>query len=386
MVTRSYGGTTYTLTYDAENHMTGMTGGGVSASFVYDGDGNRVKATIGTTTTYVGNYFEWTGSTSTMKKYYYSGGIRVAMRTGTNNPLWLLGDHLGSTSTVANFDGGSVQSQQLYKPWGEKRYPTGAPTLPTTFRYTGQRSETGLGPSGGEGLMFYGARWFDPSLARFIQADSIVPIAVNHSENLSQMLMMLIVDYHENSLLMQFNKVNQDNSLYKNINDDQSMASDKGKTLNNAITQNGDNKTQRNDRREQEQSDEDFEKIEKIGRLLEENSNNYQSNEYHKSGARPNIIDPTSMDRFAYTSNCPTKYTDPSGHCNVVEFIAGAGIIIVTEIIFSLPYIAGFVQFIETGTFTPPTSAQIELEEKVVLPLNAIGLGIIMHSQCVSLK
>jgi RHS repeat-associated protein len=145
-------------------------------AFVYDGDGNRVKGTIGTAITiYIGNYLEWTGSTGTMKKYYYAGGVRIAMRTGSNNPLWLLGDHLGSTSKVANFDGLSVQSQQLYKPWGEKRYPTGAPTLPTTFRYTGQRSETGLGPSGGEGLMFYNARWYDPALGRFIQADSIVP-------------------------------------------------------------------------------------------------------------------------------------------------------------------------------------------------------------------
>ncbi len=97
------------------------------------------------------------------------------MRSGSSDPLWLLGDHLGSTSKVVYFDGLTEHSQQLYKPWGEKRYPTGAPTLPTTFRYTGQRSETGLGPSGGEGLMYYGARWYDSSAGRFIQADTIVP-------------------------------------------------------------------------------------------------------------------------------------------------------------------------------------------------------------------
>ncbi|MEJ5312681.1 MAG: hypothetical protein WHX52_23195 [Anaerolineae bacterium] len=44
-------------------------------------------------TTYsVGVHFEWTGSTSTMVKYYYAGGQRVAMRD--NNTLYfLLGDH-----------------------------------------------------------------------------------------------------------------------------------------------------------------------------------------------------------------------------------------------------------------------------------------------------
>ena len=176
MITRAYGGTTYTLTYDAENRLTGMTGGSVNATFTYDGDGNRVKGTVGgITTSYIGNNFEWVSSTSNMKKYYYAGGVRVAMRTGSNNPLWLLGDHLGSTSKVANYNGLSEHSQQLYKPWGEKRYPTGAPTLPTTFRYTGQRSETGLGPSGGEGLMFYNARWYDSALGRFVQADTMIP-------------------------------------------------------------------------------------------------------------------------------------------------------------------------------------------------------------------
>ena len=35
----------------------------------------------GVTTDYVGDYFEWTGSTSTMIKYYYAGAARVAMRS-----------------------------------------------------------------------------------------------------------------------------------------------------------------------------------------------------------------------------------------------------------------------------------------------------------------
>ncbi len=67
MVRRTIGGVTYTLTYDDENRLTGVTGGSVTASFVYDGDGNRVKSIIGTTTTYyVGNYFE-TGDTAAIR-------------------------------------------------------------------------------------------------------------------------------------------------------------------------------------------------------------------------------------------------------------------------------------------------------------------------------
>jgi hypothetical protein len=52
-----------------------------------------------------GNYFEWTGSTSTMKKYYYAGGTRVAERTGSSTLNFLLGDHLGSTAITTNSSG-----------------------------------------------------------------------------------------------------------------------------------------------------------------------------------------------------------------------------------------------------------------------------------------
>ncbi len=145
MTTRTVGGPMYTLTYDAENRLTAVSGTGLSASFVYDGDGNRVKGTVnGATTVYIGNTFEWTGSTSTMKMYYYASGVRVAMRTGTGNPIWLMGDHLGSTSTAANYNGTLMADGNLrYKAWGEKRYPaSGSSAIPTTYRYTGQRQKS----------------------------------------------------------------------------------------------------------------------------------------------------------------------------------------------------------------------------------------------------
>jgi RHS repeat-associated protein len=164
----------YTLSYDGENRLTGVSGS-ATATFVYDGDGNRVKGTVnGATTIYIGNYYEWTGSTTTAKKYYYAGSQRIAMRTGTSTLNYLLGDHLGSTSITADSAGARV-AELMYKPWGENRYTFS--TTPTTLRFTGQRQESGLG--GTEGLYYYGARWYDPTLGRFAQADSIVPGAFN---------------------------------------------------------------------------------------------------------------------------------------------------------------------------------------------------------------
>ena len=78
MTTRVIGGSTYNLSYDTENHLTGVSGA-TTASFTYDGDGNRVKGTVGgTSTVYIGNHFEWTSAGNT--KYYYHGATRLAMR------------------------------------------------------------------------------------------------------------------------------------------------------------------------------------------------------------------------------------------------------------------------------------------------------------------
>ena len=60
-----------------------------------------------------------------------------------------------------------IDSEIRYYPWETTRYTSG--TSPTTFQYTGQRVESSLG------LLFYNARWYDPSLGRFLQADTIVP-------------------------------------------------------------------------------------------------------------------------------------------------------------------------------------------------------------------
>jgi len=54
---------------------------------------------------------------------------------------------------------------------GEIRYSSG--TNPTDYTFTGQFSYTN-----DFGLMFYNARWYDPSLGRFAQADTIVPSGV----------------------------------------------------------------------------------------------------------------------------------------------------------------------------------------------------------------
>ncbi|MGI6259154.1 MAG: RHS repeat-associated core domain-containing protein [Anaerolineaceae bacterium] len=99
-------------------------------------------------------------------KYYFVAGKRVTVRI--NGELsWLYGDQLGSISAVVKADG-TLISKSLYYPWGSERLTQG--TSPTDYGYTGQKKEGDI--------YYYNARWYDPMIGRFMQADTIVPLQV----------------------------------------------------------------------------------------------------------------------------------------------------------------------------------------------------------------
>jgi RHS repeat-associated protein len=164
MTLRLKDGARYFLAYDAESRLTSVSGT-VSASFAYNGDGQRVTSTIGTAaiTTYIGGYFEWKDGVGT--SYYFAGAQRIAMRTGTD-VKFLLGDHLGSTSVTA-YASGAFDTETRYYPWGRVRYSYG--TTPTDYRFTGQQEIVTIG------LYFYNSRFYDAALGRFVSPDSIIP-------------------------------------------------------------------------------------------------------------------------------------------------------------------------------------------------------------------
>ena len=85
------------------------------ASFVYDGDGNRVKKTeAGETILYVDKYYEKNLTTGYTTTYYFHGDKLVAKRTGTALE-YIHEDHLSGTSVVSSSTGAFVSSI-LYTP------------------------------------------------------------------------------------------------------------------------------------------------------------------------------------------------------------------------------------------------------------------------------
>ncbi len=221
LTSRVESSTTFSFTYDSANYLTAISGGGISGSYRYDGDGNRVIAKVGNDTNiYIGNYFEVRinptdiplsppppdpqpitpcprpgynycailplimnryipvppmvepPNYSEWRSYYYEGTQRIAMRVqGGSRPYsgessYLLSDHLGSTALTISANGATLNGELRYKAWGETRYTSG--TTLTSRRYTGQLAAEA-------GLYFYGARWYDGSLGRFVQPDILVP-------------------------------------------------------------------------------------------------------------------------------------------------------------------------------------------------------------------
>ena len=82
---------------------------------------------------------------------------------------YLAGDHLGTTTTTFQTRGTTVVTvaEARHYPYGAERWHNG--TLPTDYRFTGQREEAGLG-----GIYHMGARWYDPYINRWTSPDTIM--------------------------------------------------------------------------------------------------------------------------------------------------------------------------------------------------------------------
>ena len=144
-----------------------------SATFSYDGDplaalrglrGNIVKMVLNSglpgqsVTLYVSAQYQVKDGVVT--KYYAGGAFRVG-----GVLYFALSDQVGSTGITTDATGGVV-SELRYTAWGQVRYASG--TTPTDKTYTGQRSYTD-----NFGLMYYNARWYDPGINHFVQADNV---------------------------------------------------------------------------------------------------------------------------------------------------------------------------------------------------------------------
>lgn len=159
---------TNTYTWDARNHLTAMSGGAM-ASFIYDALGRRMSKSIAASTTailYDGfNPVQELDASDTPSANLLTGAQidEYFQRSDSVGARSYLSDNLGSTLALTDATG-AIQTQYAYEPFGNTT-TSGASSF-NSYQYTGRENDA-------TGLYYYRARYYSPTLQRFIAQDPI---------------------------------------------------------------------------------------------------------------------------------------------------------------------------------------------------------------------
>jgi RHS repeat-associated protein len=171
VISKADGTGTTAYSWDFEDRLTRITlPGGSQVNFKYDPMGRRIQKSASSGTTnyiYDGvNVLEEVGTTGALvSRYTHGPGIDeplALLRSGTTS--YYEADGLGSVTSLSNSSGALV-STNVYDSFGKLTSSGG--TIINPYRFTGREldSETGL--------YYYRARYYDPSIGRFINEDPI---------------------------------------------------------------------------------------------------------------------------------------------------------------------------------------------------------------------
>ena len=181
-ITSTDGDYSSSTTFNVDNRMaSAVTTFGsttVNSTFVYDGEGERVKKIVGTTTTrYISKLYECdtTGTNTSCSRFIWAGETRIATIAVTPGTVhYWHGDHLGSSSVITNSTGAKVQAL-TYQPHGgvntNQSFTT--PAIDVPYKYTGKEFDYSTD------FYYYESRYYDPWFGRFISPDSTIPYPMN---------------------------------------------------------------------------------------------------------------------------------------------------------------------------------------------------------------
>jgi len=144
--------------YDSANRLKTLTGASTTASYSYNGLGDRLRETTnGVTTTFTMDYN--TGLTQALsdgtKNYIYGNG-RIAQAE------YFLGDALGSVRQLTNASG-AITYTKAYDPYGVVTSTSGASQ--SAYGYTGEQQDA-------SGLTYLRSRYYASGTGRFLTRDT----------------------------------------------------------------------------------------------------------------------------------------------------------------------------------------------------------------------
>jgi RHS repeat-associated protein len=165
LVTEDDGQNLWEYSYDCENRLLSVKKDGqVTEEYFYDGDGKRIRKTdAGSERVYIYgglNVLYEVNTTTQMEAVYLHGPTGQLAKKVNDITEYYHTDHLGSTRLVTS-ENGVTTEEIMYKPFGEQLNET-----EERYTYNGKELDE-------TGLYYYGARYYDPVIGRFISRDPL---------------------------------------------------------------------------------------------------------------------------------------------------------------------------------------------------------------------
>ena len=163
-----YNGTRWAFEWENGRQMTTAESDAHEVSYTYDMDGIRDSKTVdGVTYNYItqnGKVVRQTWGNNTMDIIYDTNGNPYSLRYNNAYYVYVL-NLQGDVIRIVNSDGATV-AQYQYDAWGNVLAATGSLAAINPIRYRGYYYDTETG------FYYLQSRYYDPSIGRFINADS----------------------------------------------------------------------------------------------------------------------------------------------------------------------------------------------------------------------
>jgi RHS repeat-associated protein len=172
LLSKTGGGNTTTYSWNRRNHLLSVSQPDGNTAYAYDGDGTRISKTQGgVKTKYINDValglvqvlMETTDANIVQAVYTYGNNL-ISMKRADANSYYHY-DGLGSARQLTN-SSGAVVASYTYDSFGNKIVGTG--TSDNAYGFTGQQQ---FGEA--DNLVFLRARYYKPSIGRFISRDPI---------------------------------------------------------------------------------------------------------------------------------------------------------------------------------------------------------------------
>jgi RHS repeat-associated protein len=165
---KAKGNDTWDYNYDYANRLTKVEeNDSTIGEYVYDGDGKRLQKTENSiTTTYIHSSINpmYEENSTGSACYVYGPTGLITKRTTINqhsHTYFYHKDHLGSTRSMTD-SSKNIIAASTYHPFGETEVEEGS----EQYLFNGKEKDS-------TGLYYYGARYYDPEIGRFMTRDLI---------------------------------------------------------------------------------------------------------------------------------------------------------------------------------------------------------------------